>query len=269
MIKKLRSIIFPRVSGIFRALSRSPSPGKALPWLLAGAVRTRTLPRRAGQRMEIFLGTQWGESVLLDLGSQQEIDVFGEVLIDRNYPLERLNFLPEVIADCGANIGFFSALARLRFPETPIFAWEPDEKNFKRSSEQPILQSELVVLRMAAVSDRNGFVDLSGSGHGCTVHNSDDAQVPCMDFAAWWREHSIPGALLKMDIEGHEKAILPSLKGVWKAPCAVFLETHAAGGKDQDVLAVLESDGFRIDLLRQHSLPGDPRVFKEYFALLS
>jgi hypothetical protein len=56
---------------------------------------------------------------------------------------------------------------------------------------------------------------------------------------------------------------------VWKAPCAVFLETHAAGGQDQDVLAVLESDGFRIDLLRQHSLPGDPRVFKEYFALLS
>lgn len=268
MMKKLRTLIVPRVSGISRALSRSPSAAKSIPWLLAGAVRTRTIARRNGKKLEVSLGPRKDQCVSVDLGSQPEIDVFGEVLIDRNYPLERLGFVPALIADCGANIGFFSSLARLRFPQIPIFAWEPDEKNFRRASEQPILRSESIELHMAAVSDRNGFVDLAGSGHGCTVHRSDDAQVPCIDFAAWWREHSVPGSLLKMDIEGHETSVLPALKGSWKAPCAVFLETHAASGKDEDVLAVLESDGFHIELLRQHSLPGDERVFKEYFAIL-
>jgi FkbM family methyltransferase len=268
MIKKLHSLIVPRVSGILRAVSRSPSAAKCFPWLLAGAVRTRTISRRNGKRLEVFLGPQRDQSVSIDLGSQQEIDVFGEVLIDRNYPLERLGFVPALIADCGANIGFFSSLARLRFPQTPISAWEPDEKNFRRASEQPILRSESVELCMAAVSDQNGFVDLTGSGHGCTVHRSDDAQVPCIDFAAWWREHSIPGSLLKMDIEGHETSVLPALKGSWKAPCAVFLETHAPRGEDGEMVKQLEADGFRVDLLRSHALPGDQRVFKEYMALL-
>jgi hypothetical protein len=31
----------------------------------------------------------------------------------------------------------------------------------------------------------------------------------------------------------------------------------------------LEADGFRVDLLRTHSLSNDERVFKEYFAVLA
>lgn len=268
MMKKLRTLIVPRVSGISRALSRSPSTAKSIPWLLVGAVRTRTITRRNGKKLEVSLGPRKDQCVSVDLGSQQEIDVFGEVLIDRNYPLERLGFVPALIADCGANIGFFSSLARLRFPQTPIFAWEPDEKNFRRASEQPILRSESIKLHMAAVSDRNGFVDLAGSGHGCTVHRSDDAQVPCIDFAAWWREHSSPCSLLKMDIEGHETIVLPALRGSWRAPCAIFLETHAAGGKDDAIADQLTEEGFELELLRTHSLPEDDRVFKEYYAVL-
>ncbi len=231
-------------------------------------VNTRLIGGAKVGRLALSLDAEGKKIVSLNASSPQEMDVFREVVVGGNYPLEMLSFRPELIADCGANIGFFSAMARLHFPETPIFAWEPDEKNFRRASEQPILRSESVELRLAAVSDRNGFVDLAGSGHGCTVHRSDDAQVPCIDFAAWWREHSVPGSLLKMDIEGHETAVLPTLRGSWKPPCAVFLETHAPRGEDGELIGQLESDGFRVDLLRQHSLPGDTRVFKEYLALL-
>jgi hypothetical protein len=72
-----------------------------------------------------------------------------------------------------------------------------------------------------------------------------------------------------MDIEGHENAVLPTLRGSWQAPCAVFLETHAPRGADDDLIGQLHADGFRVELLRSHSLPRDERVFKEYLALLS
>jgi FkbM family methyltransferase len=199
------------------------------------------------------------------------MDVFDEVVVSRNYPLDKLPFTPVMVADCGANIGYFSCLARVAFPHAEIFAWEPDRRNFKRLREQPLLQGSKAALFEAAVSDNAGRIALVGSGHGCEVVDASASEpaAECIDFGAWWREHGRSHALLKMDIEGHETIVLPTLRGSWQAPCAVFLETHAARGADEELINQLEADGFRVELLRAHSLPRDERVFKEYFALLS
>jgi FkbM family methyltransferase len=221
-------------------------------------------------RLELALAKGTRETVSLDCASDSEMVIFQEVVISGNYPLDKLPFTPVLVADCGANVGFFSCLARVAFRNAEIFVWEADAKNFDRLSAQAILRTGNTIATKAAVSDRAGRVSLTGVGHGCKVlgEAGESRGVECIDFGAWWREHGRSHALLKMDIEGHETAVLPTLRGSWKAPCAVFLETHAPLGEDNELISQLESDGFRVELLREHSLPRDARVFKEYFALL-
>jgi len=268
---KFQTAVIGRLRLLKNYVRCAPSIRQCLPWLLAALVKARLLRGEKIGLLEPALYRSGRKRLSVDAGSVSEMDVFHEVMIGGNYPLENLAFEPSMVADCGANIGYFSCMARRRFPEARIFAWEPDSKNFRRLVEQPLLRDARCVLNNAAVSDHIGHVFLTGAGHGCEISGeaTPATGVPCIDFPAWWREHNVPGSLLKMDIEGHETALLPSLRGSWKAPCAVFLETHAEGGKDEELLAVLRADGFRVNLLRQHSLPGDPRVFKEYFAILS
>ncbi len=268
-MSKLYSMVVVRLGMIAKTCRRSPSLALVCPWLLAGFVLSRTIGSRGVLRLG--LGPAKQDALLLDTSSGSEMDIFREVVVCGNYPFDKLPFRPVLVADCGANVGYFSCLARVAFPEAPIYTWEPDAKNFRRLAEQPILHTGKTTLANAAVSDRAGRVSLTGAGHGCEVKAESDGSeaVECIDFGAWWREHSRSYAVLKMDIEGHENTVLPTLRGSWQAPCAVFLETHAPRGADDDLIGQLQADGFRVELLRSHSLPRDERVFKEYLALLS
>jgi len=268
---KIKTALVGRLSLLRKYLGCSPSWACCLPWLLAGLVKVRVLPGQKVGMLELALAADKTQRITLDASSPAEIDVFDEVMVSRIYPFDRLPFIPSLVADCGANIGYFSSLARVAFPNAEIFAWEPDARNFRRLAEQPILRNAATTLANQAVSDCRGRVSLTGTGHGCEIQGTltGNEGVECVDFSAWWREHVMSHALLKMDIEGHETTVLPTLRGSWKAPCAVFLETHAPRGADGELIGQLESDGFRIEKLRAHSLPDDDRVFQEYLAVLS
>jgi FkbM family methyltransferase len=271
LLRKFHTAIWVRCETMAKYAFCAPSILLIVPWLKAAMVRTRLCQGAAVGRLELALAKKAGEIVSLDCASESEMDIFREVVVCGNYPFDKLPFTPVLVADCGANVGYFSCLARVAFPEALIYAWEPDAKNFRRLSEQPILHTGKTTLANAAVSDHVGRVSLTGAGHGCEVKAESDGSeaVECIDFGAWWRKHNRSYALLKMDIEGHENIVLPALRGSWQAPCAVFLETHAPRGADDDVIKRLQADGFRVELLRSHSLPRDERVFKEYLALLS
>jgi len=220
--------------------------------------------------LQVHVGPGKEETVLLDSGSQQQLDVFAEVLLNRNYPLERVPFHPRLVVDLGANIGFFSAAAKQAFPGAAIRGWEPDPFNHRIAVRHPILSNGDVRIEQAAVSDRDGTARLTGSGHGCLIRDTgtEGEAVTCVDFPRWWLQHAGPETVCKIDVEGYEEKLLPAMKGLWIPPCVLFLETHALGGHDDRLATMLQEDGFEVDLLRSHSLPDDPRVFKEYYALL-
>lgn len=270
LARKFYTAVWLRLKTIATYLRRAPSFYLAYRWLQAGLVQTRICDGAAVGLLELPLGKKPSQRVSLDCSADLEMDVFGEVVVGRNYPFEKLPFMPVLVADCGANIGYFSCLARMAFPDAEIFGWEPDDRNFKRLGEQPLLRGSRTTLAKAAVSDKEGVVSLTGAGHGCEIIGgaAQGQGVPCIDFGAWWRQHAVPRSLLKMDIEGHETTVLPTLEGCWIAPCAVFLETHAAGGRDEEIVEQLCEAGFEVELLRSHSLPRDERVFKEYCAIL-
>lgn len=267
-MSKLQSLVVVRLRTIARACLRAPSLRRLWPWLLAGLAVSRTW--RGTGLLRVHVGPGKEDAVLLDSRSQQQLDVFAEVLLNRNYPLERVPFQPRLVVDLGANIGFFSAAAKRAFPGAVIRGWEPDPFNYRIAVRHPILSSGDVKIEQAAVSDCDGTARLTGSGHGCLISETgtEGEAVSCIDFPRWWRQHGSPEAVCKIDVEGYEEKLLPAMRGLWVRPCVIFLETHALGGCDNDLIALLREEGFEVNLLRTHSLPGDPRLFSEYFAVL-
>jgi hypothetical protein len=72
-----------------------------------------------GKRAEVFSYKQEG--------------MYLEVFINDCYDLRGYcrEFKPRVIADIGANVGFFSKLCALYFPHAQIYAYEPGPNSFK------------------------------------------------------------------------------------------------------------------------------------------
>ena len=272
-MKKLYSLFWVRGKTLVNHVRRAPYFWAVWPWLLAGLVQTRLLKGEKVGKNLIPLGKKKGEAVWLDPGSAQQRDVFQEVLVERNYPLEKVPFAPTLIVDCGANVGFFSSLARVRFPGARIVAWEANKENFAVLRGQPALQGDKVELQHAAVSDRDGEGNFSGEGAGGRLEMGRSGAglqpVKVVNLRPWWERNRTTNTIWKMDVEGHENVLLPLLQGAWAKPCALFLETHEPGGGDEHLLRPIRSAGFRAELLRSHSLPHDSRIFREYFCLLT
>jgi FkbM family methyltransferase len=67
-------------------------------------------------KLEDTLGGQWA-------------GLYGEVVTEDCYHLQRLRFVPGVIFDIGANVGTFTRYAHELFPSAYIIAVEPDPEN--------------------------------------------------------------------------------------------------------------------------------------------
>jgi FkbM family methyltransferase len=270
-----------RCSIVARYAAAAPGIPGLPPWLFLGALRSRLVGgdgrwranRNARFRnYRVPVGRNRGEDVIVDITSFAELDVLQELLVDRIYPLDRIGFVPAMILDCGANIGYFASLCRLRFPKAEIICWEPDAHNFSRLVTQPMLKCTAVECHLAAVSDQDGETTLTGSGTGCKLGNNAGGRggqrIKTINLRRWIAEYARAPLLIKIDIEGHEAEIVDALAGAWMTPCVLFLETHAEMGRDERLMSQLRREGFELRLLRSHELPGDERVFKEYMGTL-
>jgi hypothetical protein len=122
----------------------------------------------------------------------------------------------------------------------------------------------------AAVGTRDGDIYLSGNGLGgkiVTQEDQDAKKVQSMCLRSWISKNITSPAIIKMDIEGYERELIPHIIDALPVTCAFFLETHEFGGLDEKIITLLETRGFNVKLLRRHSLPGDMRVFKLGFPI--
>ena len=268
-----------RVSVLARYARASPGWSHVLPWLALGVIRARLTggearlartPDGRPRELEVRIGGQAGQEVRLDLSSQAELVGFEEIFARGIYRLDKVPFKPRVVLDCGANVGFFASLCRVAYEEARVFCWEPEAANFARLKAQPLLQSRLVALSPNAVSDSDGQLSFAGGGLGGHVthgHESSNTQVGAIHLKPFMERFRDEPALVKIDIEGHEERLIPSLAGAWPRVCALFLETHQQRGQDGALLQLLAAEGFACELLDSHQLPNERRVFNEYFAL--
>jgi FkbM family methyltransferase len=190
--------------------------------------------------------------------------LFEEIFYRNEYLFTSKNKKP-IIFDCGANIGFATIFFKWLYPESEIYAFEPDKKTFeilKKNVSQNRLRK--VHLFNSAISDQNGKIDffIDSKSPGSLVMSTKQERMPkdkitvdCLSLSSLIKEKNLSKIdYIKMDIEGSESEVIQDLnKNHQLKNIAKFsIEYHhkISGHKSQlsKFLQVFESNGFEYQI---------------------
>ena len=168
-----------------------------------------------------------------------EKGLYNEVVTEDCYKINKIDFIPSVVIDLGANIGVFSSFIRSKFPECKIIAVEPDADNYK-ILQQRFGNDKLAVLinNPIGTTDAPLYKELNSGGTGAMYYNSGEyfieeivnsdpksrekylvTPVTLPDLLSIYTNEK-DRILLKVDIEGNEciffnnDTILEKLKNI-------------------------------------------------------
>ena len=216
----------------------------------------RTLARQVTPRIR----QAGGARVRLDLTTVTDLMIFEEIFLDQVYPLERVPFTPEVVIDGGACTGCFTLLAHARYPTARLIAIEPEPNNFARLERHLRDNGIAAQCHAAALANAPGKVRFTGSGFGGHVmppgSTASGIEVQVVSLNELVQAAAPARLLIKLDVEGMEREILPSLAAILPRITALFLETHHPEAECQRYLAPLISSGFAQCIIR--SRPAKP-----------
>jgi FkbM family methyltransferase len=127
--------------------------------------------------------------------------------------------------DCGAFRGISTIYIQDQVRAATVSAFEPQPANFAVLSRRLATHLPNAVCVNAAVGAESGEVLFGGGGVGGSVgkEGSPVRMVRLRDEVA---ADSSAGLVVKMDIEGSEREVLPDLLPVLPHECSLFLETH-------------------------------------------
>ena len=137
---------------------------------------------------------------------------YAEIIEGYSYPFFQ-DIKPSVILDIGANVGVYSLVASLVWPEASIIAYEPEPQNFK------LLQQNVGHLPNVAchntavgpVAGRRKFYlsGISGMCHSLFIRPLDNQGEIEVEVVA--AKDLPPADLVKIDIEGPELQVLEAM----------------------------------------------------------
>ena len=207
-----------------------------------------------------------GQRISIDLGRLEEPMIFEEIFVDRTYPIEKVPFAPDLVIDCGAFCGMFSLLARARFPTARFIAFEPEPHNFSRLEHNLALNGATVEAIPAAVGTSDGTVRFSGDGFGGHMAAADaesSITVKLVSLANLLRREQPQRLVLKLDVEGAEREILPDILALLPPQTVIFLETHHEEAECEAYLQPCLDAGFAHTLVRNRLKENEPTLFLE------
>lgn len=160
--------------------------------------------------------------------------VLEQVFLDGEYQVEPI--APEsieYIVDLGSNIGVTAMFWAQRYPGALMVLVEPDPDNFKLLQRNTAAFKHRCILINAAVSDRRGVTSFfrSDREYGHSILKTDDCiseiQVKTLTVSDVLHKSGFPRVdLFKMDIEGGETIVMPTI-GTWAhAPRYLIAELH-------------------------------------------
>jgi FkbM family methyltransferase len=160
-----------------------------------------------------------------------------------------------VFIDVGASIGFFSLLAaRIAGPRGLVIAFEPQPAAAESIRRNAVLNDlPTVTVVESAVSSEVGqllFEDVGrATAHVVVGERPDDGtlQVASITLDTYLERNRIVPDVVKIDVEGHEQAVLKGMRAMLAAARPVLLiESHAEAG---EVLALLGESGYSVSVL--------------------
>jgi FkbM family methyltransferase len=216
--------------------------------------------------LRVRMKTFGGAYVSLDLQDVSHMIILDEFALEHVYDVQ-LPFKPDGIFDCGGHIGLFSLLMAHKYPGAPIVTFEPNPRNVVWLKRNIALNKLNIELIQAAVSIAEGTEWFDGGsshsgsllsapsvGFGASVSTATTAtaaptanpryEVRVVDFPRFFKTRNPSSALLKIDIEGEEMRLIPSLLDLLPFECAVFFETHAGPPAWNSISKLFTDAGF-------------------------
>lgn len=267
----------------------------AVPWLPSGIRQrvarlpysrfSRTLPRVFGGVEEM---TWEGVRLTVDPG---ELFGFWFYFMSRGFQDEELRWLRQatdgagVFADVGAHVGIYSLALARHNSNLRVYAFEPSRAIVERIRQHlrlnPNVASRIAVEELA-ISDRDGDIGFeeagsinSGVGHVAPIPGGRPvSRVRAVTLASYFAGLTPPD-VVKIDVEGHERAVLSGMDGLSRLPRAILVELHPPGKGEADerdqVLDWLEHRGYRCEFLADdlRMIPIRPRVWPDRVHVLA
>lgn len=186
------------------------------------------------------------------------------LIIDNRYNKPERDYLRkavregDVIADVGANIGFYTLwLAALKVPNTKIVAFEPNPSVYGSLVENVrINEFDNVLTINAAVGEKDGTVSFgviedAPSVGSIFAKGADQITVQMRTIASVLKENGLAECnVIKIDVEGYEyQALMPYLEAtpVAKWPRLLVIEqNHRASQWEGDLVNAILSKGYRV-----------------------
>jgi FkbM family methyltransferase len=198
-----------------------------------------------------------GQAALIDTSDLGQLISCEEVLIDRTYDFSLVPFRPDVIVDCGAHVGLFTLIAGLRYCSAELIAFEPNADNFRMAELQLARFASRLRLVKAAVSTEGGegwlCSEASNTGYLTSDHHNQQQHVRLvnlLDKAPDWAGKRL---LLKMDIEGKERDVLPHIMPHLPERCAIFFEVHGGQEAWDELSCIASQAGFNVTITRKRA----------------
>lgn len=193
---------------------------------------------------------------------------YGSATIEREIDLLQsfLKNRPELAIDIGGNVGSYTAELRRKNPHLEIHTFEPSVANVVKLNAR-FKDDDLIKLVPLAVSDKAGaailFSNKPGSGLSSLTKRKLDhfgiafdatESIEAIRFEDYWKErlHSRQLDIVKIDVEGHELAVL---KGFGEALNATRVVQFEFGGCNIDTRTYFQDfwylfKGLEFDLYR-------------------
>jgi FkbM family methyltransferase len=253
--------LFKRIYQISNYSKQANDPIAAINMAVLGFARGHTfsgsdLLSRAGRfffpqlaiRPKVFNGL----TAILNPADISHLVIADEFIVDNVYDLTKLEFIPDLIIDCGAHIGLFTLLAASHFPSVKITCFEPNPENVEWLSTQVKINHLRVNIVAAAVAVEDGVASFAAEcGCGGSLINGSQTgdsaiSVNTVCLTDYILNEKCKRLLIKMDVEGEELTLLPEIIEHLPSTCALFFETHHGETACSDMAALLSSHKFKV-----------------------
>lgn len=165
--------------------------------------------------------------------------------------------------DCGAFRGISTIYLQDQVKALRVIAYEPQAENFKILTRRLAQYLPGASCVNAAVGPKSGEVMFGGGGVGGSV-NVKGHLVRMLDLRDEFSGSDAERLLLKMDIEGAERDVLPDILPVLPQSCVLFLETHFPQGPSEALVALFREEGFAVKECRRRKESGSDVLFIDW-----
>ena len=178
--------------------------------------------------------------ILLRKGNSADYLVFGEMVMGGYTLKDNISAHIFEIHDGGANIGLFSIYAHAKFPKADLTCYEPDEGNI--SQLRLNLKANQILAKVIPKALWSKSADLyfhpRESYSGFVSEEKSSYPISCLCPSI------LNNSWLKLDIEGAEYEVLPSLFHVGYKPEIISIEIHDFRRRGGQLLELLSVNGY-------------------------